>query len=304
MQLRPVTNEHSRMSPMTTRRSFLGLVGISLLCRTGWAQQGNPPQDPDELRNRGRPTGRVGAATRGAQGDLALELVAPMRGVGLTRLEQPRLYFLLSGTGTRPVRLVISTAGQPQPLIDREMSSIDLPALGAVDLRSLAVRLSPNLLHTWSVVVTLDPRSPSRDLIANALVQYRPADLTLERAVREAPMLQRYKVLADAGYWYDAVAMADDIRTHDNGAALAELLDREALRSPPIGLASMTGTTRYAELIRTSWRQSGNAGRGPVESFLHSPGARRNRNRPRPPSRIQPATATRDRGSTGPRRPE
>ena len=221
---------------MTTRRTLLGTIGVGLLGRTGWAQQNDqPPQDSGELRSRGRPTGRVGAATRGTQGDLVLELVAPLHGIGITRLDQPRLYFLLSGTGTRPVRLVISTPGQPRPLIDREMSGIGLPALGAIDLRSLSVRLSPNLLHTWSVVVTLDPRSPSRDLIANALVQYRPADPALERAVRESPLMQRHKVLMDAGYWYDAVAMAEEIRGRDNGLALAELLAREELRSPSTG---------------------------------------------------------------------
>ena len=64
---------------------------------------------------------------------------------------------------------------------------------------------------------------------------FAPADPALERAVRESPLMQRHKVLMDAGYWYDAVAMAEEIRGRDNGLALAELLAREELRSPSTG---------------------------------------------------------------------
>jgi hypothetical protein len=228
--------DDARRKGMTTRRILIGATGLGLLGETAWAQQSEPPPPrSDELRSRGRPTGRVGAATRGAQGALSLDLVAPLHGVGLTRLDQPRLLFLLSGSGTWPVRLIISTQGQPRPLVEREMSSLGPPALGAIELRSLAVRLAPNQLYTWSVVVPFDPRAPSRDLIATALIQYRPADPALEQSLREAPPLQRHRLLAAAGYWYDAVAIAEQMRGRDNGVALAELLESEQLHLPAVG---------------------------------------------------------------------
>jgi Domain of Unknown Function (DUF928) len=237
------------VSTMMTRRSFtsaaFGVIGGSVAGRPGLAQpSAEQPPEADGLRSRGRPTGRVGAATRGADGDITLDLVAPLRGIGLTRSDQPTLYYLLSGSGARPVRLVISTAGQARPLAELEVRGAGPAALGVLALRAHAIRLLPNLLNTWSVVVVLDPRAPSRDLVANALIQYRPADAALERAVREALPEQRHKVLAAAGYWYDAVALAEQARARDQGAALAELLADEALRPPPAGSRPSAGGAR------------------------------------------------------------
>jgi hypothetical protein len=45
-----------------------------------------------------------------------------------------------------------------------------------VHLRDRNVRLIANQLYVWSVVVLLDPRAPSHDLVASALIQYRPVD--------------------------------------------------------------------------------------------------------------------------------
>lgn len=226
----------------TTRRilsaTTLGLVGGALLRRgTGLAQSaggGGQQQGGDGLRNRGAPTGRIGAATRGADGGLALDLVAPLRGIGFSAADQPTLYYLLSGGAIPgPVRLAISTRGEARPLADLELPRARGGAaagLNAVRLADHRVRLEPNRLHVWSVAVVLDPRAPSRDLVASALIQHRPADPALERAVREAPPERRHAVLAEAGYWYDAVALAERNRDRDRGAALAELFAQAELR--------------------------------------------------------------------------
>jgi hypothetical protein len=155
-----------------------------------------------------------------------------LRGVGLTSIDQPTLNYLLSGRITQPMRLMISTPGQARPLADLELPRPRLPGLGVVHLRDHGVRLTPNRVHVWSVAVLLDPNNPSRDLVGSALIEYRPADGVLERAVRDAPPERRHAVLAQAGCWYDAVALAQANRDRDRGAAFAELLTQEGLRMP------------------------------------------------------------------------
>jgi hypothetical protein len=222
---------------MNTRRAFsMAAVGIAaggLLVQTGLAQPaGQQPPGMDSLRDRSTPRGRIGTNTRSDPSDhgaLALELVAPLRDVGLTMTGQPSLYYLLSGRVTQPVRWAISTPGQSRPLAYLELPRTRPAGLGIVRLRDHSVRLTSNLTHVWSVELELDPNNPSRDLVASAPIKYDPADPTLERAVREALPERRHAVLAQAGYWYDAVELAQATRDRDGGAALAELFVREKL---------------------------------------------------------------------------
>lgn len=227
---------------MATKRAFLvagfGAAATAAAQRTGLAQPaGGQPQGRDAqgetLAGRpGMPTGRVGAATRGADGEFALDLVAPLRGIGLASADQPALFFLLSGSAARPMRLSISVPGQARPLANVELPRAQPPGLGAVRLRDHGVRLPPDLLCVWSVAVALDPRAPSRDLVASALIQHRPADPALEAAAREPSLERRVAALARAGFWYDAFALAEQARRGDGGGPLARLFEQEQLRPP------------------------------------------------------------------------
>ncbi len=223
---------------MNTRRVFsmaaLGTAAGGPLVRTGLAQPaGQQPSVTDSWWDRSTPRGRIGTNTRSDPSDhgaLALELVAPLRDVGLTMTDQPSLYYLLSGRVTQPVRLAVSTPGRSRPVADLELPRARPAGLGIIRLRDHGVRLSPNLVHVWSVELELDPDNPSQDVVGSAPIQYRPAEPTLERAVREAPLERRHAVLAQAGYWYDAVELAQANRDRDGGAALAGLFVREELR--------------------------------------------------------------------------
>ena len=210
---------------MDTRRAFFaltfGAVGAAMLRQPGSAQSAAQQQGQavpeDSLQDRGAPTGRTGAATRGARsldGELALDLVAPLRGVGLTSIDQPELCYVMSGSSMQPVRLAISTPGRARPLADFPLPRIQPSELGIVRLRDHGVRLAANQLCVWSVTLVLDAHAPSQDLVGSALIRYRP-----NRSVPQAPA-----ALARAGYWYDAVALAERSQNADHGTALAALL--------------------------------------------------------------------------------
>jgi len=184
------------------------------------------------LQNRSTPRGRIGAIIRSDPGDheeLAPEIVAPLRDVGLTMTDQPSLYYLLSGRVTHPVRLAISTPGQSRPLAYFELPRTQPIGLSVVRLRDHGVRLTLNLIHVWSVELERDPNNPSLNLVASAPIKYVPADPTLERTLRETLPERRNAVLVQAHYWYDAVELAQATRDRDGGVALAELFAREEL---------------------------------------------------------------------------
>lgn len=220
---------------MGTRRAILnlalGAAGAAMAQPAGGQQQGQT-QEGGGLRDRGAPTGRTGAATRGARGadgELTLDLVAPLRGIGLTSTDQPDLCYMLSGRVAQPMRLAISTRGQARPLANLELPRGRPAGLYVIRLRDHGVRLAPNLLCIWSVTLTFDPRTPSQDLVGTALIQYQPSVAALETA-REASLNRRIDALARAGYWYDAVALAEQSKDSDHGAALALLFRQAELR--------------------------------------------------------------------------
>ena len=197
------------------------------------AQQAADQDDQDTLQPRGAPTGRVGAATRGIHPgtqNLALDLVAPPQAVGLTASDQPTLCYLLTGTATGPLHLTISMRGQARPLGDVELPR-PFSRFGVIDLHSLNIRLSPGQLYVWSVALRLDPKAPARDLVASALVQYKPGGAAFDSAVRAASAEQQHALFEQNGYWYDEVALAARNYARDKGVALTDLLGKAGLQA-------------------------------------------------------------------------
>jgi hypothetical protein len=208
------------------------LAGIGA-SRGSMAQQSADQDDQDTLAPRGAPTGRVGAATRGitrgASQNLALDLVAPSQAVGLTSVDQPTLCYLLTGTANGPLRLTISMRGQPKPLADVELPR-PLSSFGTIDLRTLNVRLAPDQLYVWSVSLRLDPKAPARDLVASALVQYKPGGPAFDNSVRAASADQQRASFEQNGYWYDEVSLAARNYALDKGSALTALMAKAGLQ--------------------------------------------------------------------------
>jgi hypothetical protein len=212
----------------------LGVLAGIWVSRGAMAQQQADDQDdPDSLKPRGAPTGRVGAATRGIQEgaqNLALDLVAPPQGVGLTSSEQPTLCYLLTGTASGPLHLTVTMRGQARPLADLQLPP-PLSRFGVIDLRTLNVRLTPGQLYVWSVTLRLDPKAPARDLVASALVQYKPGGAAFDSSVRAGSEEQQLALYDQYGYWYDQVALAARNYAHDHGTALTALLVRAGLQA-------------------------------------------------------------------------
>jgi|GEM_PF-3670518 len=179
-------------------------------------------QDLDEdLPIKGAPKGRIGGASRGPRkGDpvIVLEVLAPARSVGETASPAPTLFYRCSDAIALPMRFTVSLRGQALPVIDVPIAAPRTGGLQAVPTAALGLRLVPELVYVWSISAIRDPDSPSNDLVASALLRVRRTGAQDEVRLRAATPAQ----LAEAGFWYDAVAAAE-------GSSRAALLRQEGL---------------------------------------------------------------------------
>lgn len=181
---------------------------------------------------RGAPGGRVGGASRGgtaAQAALIIETVSPDSHAGLTASASPTLYYFVSQAVTQPVTLSIRAPNQARPIVEASLTPPRGAGVYAISLATYRVQLQPGVQYTWSVSVSVDPKSPSSDVVASATMMRIAADPAVDAAVRAATPGRRAVIYAQAGLWYDAAAAAAEAENTDGRAAFNALLDQAGL---------------------------------------------------------------------------
>jgi hypothetical protein len=185
---------------------------------------------------RGAPGGRVGGASRGtvkaAMTLPIIELLAPDGHAGLTTIATPTLYFYVSQPIFWSTRFTISAPSRPDPVIEVTIPAPRQAGVYAVRTADYHVQLQPGVLYTWSVSVILNPKAPSRDIVASASLFRATPDPVVESALRDAPPPQRATMFAQAGFWYEAVAAAADMGAFDRHATLNALMNEVGLVAP------------------------------------------------------------------------
>ena len=185
---------------------------------------------------RGAPGGRVGGASRGTVKATmplpTIELLAPDGNAGQTTSPTPILYFYVSQPITWPTQFTISAPLRPDPVIEVNIPAPQRAGVYAVRTADYRVQLQPGVLYTWSVSVILNPKAPSRDIVASASLLRTASDPTLESTLHGAPPSRRAALFAQAGFWYDAVAAAADMEAFDRHAALDALMNEVGLAEP------------------------------------------------------------------------
>jgi Domain of Unknown Function (DUF928) len=193
----------------------------------------NPDYKPPP---RGAPGGRVGGASRGTVKATmplpTIELIAPDGHAGLTTIATPALYFYVSQPISWSTRFTISAPSRPDPVIEVNIPAPRQAGVYAIRTADYHVQLQPGVPYTWSVSVILNPKAPSRDIVASASLLRATPDPVLESALRGAPANRRATLFAQAGFWYDAVAAAADMEAFDRHAALDALMNEVGLIEP------------------------------------------------------------------------
>jgi hypothetical protein len=185
---------------------------------------------------RGAPGGRVGGASRGTVKATmplpTIELLAPDWNAGQTTSAAPILYFYVSQPITWRTQFTISAPLRPDPVIEVNIPAPQQAGVYAIRAADYRVQLQPGVLYTWSVSVILNPKAPSRDIVASASLLRAASDPTLESALHGAPPSRRAALFAQAGFWYDAVAAAADMAAFDRHASLDALMNEVGLVEP------------------------------------------------------------------------
>jgi hypothetical protein len=224
---------------MIARWAVLGCVAVLLGSGAAIAQAPAPAADDAaptyKPPSRGTPGGRVGGASRGVEAAAAfptIEPLAPDRIAGQTANASPTLYYFISRPASQQLMLTISAPSVAKPLVEAAIPAPKAAGIQALRLADRAVQLQPGIVYTWSISLVLDPQARSKDIVASASIVRAALDPAVDSAARAAAPLRRAAMLAQAGFWYDAINAAVEGEAGDRHAALDALLDQVGLTEP------------------------------------------------------------------------
>ena len=160
---------------------------------------------------RGSPGGRVGGGTRGAslEAPVSLSVLVPDH-VGLTLQSQPSLYWFISRKPAQPIEFTITEKDAIKPLVEARLSPLEKPGIQCIRLADHGIQLRPNVLYKWFVAVITDTDRRSRDILSGGMIEVVAASPELSTKINQAPKAQQPFVLAEEGFWYDALAGVSD----------------------------------------------------------------------------------------------
>jgi len=192
------------------------LAGLPLLADEPRAGDSKPEPLVYVPPDVGAPPTRTLAAVRGRGDPAALQVLAPEQ-TGLTREEQPTLFWYLPAPSEVPVEVTLIDDRSVEPLLEAELGPIDGAGLHALDLAAYDVQLEPGVEYQWAVAQVVDPGQRSADLVSSATIAHRPGGPAVPETAGGSPPMDELGALAGAGYWYDVVALLAEAIAADPG---------------------------------------------------------------------------------------
>lgn len=154
---------------------------------------------------RGMPTRRASAATRTTDAGAAFVSVLAPETLGLTTQSQPTLYWYLSSTADRRVVITVIDEESIDPVLEITKAAPETPGLQVLDLAELGVRLEPGREYEWEVALIDDADNRYQDVYSRGAIERIDPPSGIAQALDGRSPLERAKVLAEAGIWYDAI---------------------------------------------------------------------------------------------------
>ncbi len=153
---------------------------------------------------RGGSTGtRMGGGTRGASAAPRIAVLAPDH-IGLTTRAQPSLVWYLSEQTRAPVELTVIADNAVEPLAVKRLPSPQRAGIHVEDLAKHGIQLAEGTIYNWYVALVLDPKARDSDVVAGGAIERRAPTPELTAALEAGQ--PSYRVLAENGIWYDAIA--------------------------------------------------------------------------------------------------
>src|SRR5262249_23722228 len=164
-------------------------------------------------RGLGAPTAgrRVGGGTRGTNKSVPILSVLAPDHTGLTTREQPDLYWFASNLVTNPVELTLTREKSDVPILEKRLPVPTKAGIQRVRLSDYDVKLVPGERYHWSIVLVLDPKRRSKDIIAvGAIERVERANMNAT-TLAAAPTTDAFYRFAADGLWYDAVMVISEL---------------------------------------------------------------------------------------------
>ena len=151
----------------------------------------------------------------------------------MTAEDQPPLVWYLSKATSLPLEFTVLEGIGVDPILEVPLSS---PAEAGVHLISLGeydLKFEQGKTYQWFVSLIPDPARRSKDIIAGGMLEVMSLPENIAEAVKQATPQEATKILANAGFWYDAIgAISHEIQSdpsdqalHDVRASLLEQVD-------------------------------------------------------------------------------
>lgn len=229
--------------------SSLLLAAPSVLANShGGYRPRNPSRPPTTTSGS---TGTRGGCTGAAA--TTLTALAPENFVGETVSERPTFAWYVPDGPSRPIEFYLYEVGANQsPVLLHRAELASTPHLMTYTLPQTQAALIPGKEYVWQVRLLCNPAFPSRSLEAKATIKRVPMPAGMS-GITGSDRLQQATRLAQAGIWYDALALALENRTSDYWLQLlSDLIQFEPPASPEQGV----GQRDRLQQIITSEQQS------------------------------------------------
>ncbi|MBE9178155.1 DUF928 domain-containing protein [Oculatella sp. LEGE 06141] len=196
-----------------------------------------PPPPTDQGAPRGR---SQGGASRGSceqyQELTALVPTPEGRVWGLTASEHPTLWFYLPSALTADVAIeFVLQDATDQELYRTQFTSDTQPGLIRLAVPDTAPAMEPDKPYFWTLAIYCNPARPSESVFVQGTVQRLRLTPNQQRQFAAAAPLERSRLYAASGLWYDSLTMLADLRATD--PAQAETAWLELLRQ--VGLEAV-----------------------------------------------------------------
>ena len=169
----------------------------------------------------GAPSVRVTGGSRGA-GDatITLDVLAP-DDIGVTTQEQPSLFWFQSKPADAKFELTLLQENKVKPLVQVMVERSTKAGIQRLKLSDHGAKLTPGVEYQWVVALVTDPENRSSDLVASGVIKRIEPSAELKDKVTKSTPSSLAGVYAEAGIWYDALAvLSDQIESHPENKSL------------------------------------------------------------------------------------
>ena len=153
---------------------------------------------------------RVTGGSRGTgEKAVTLDVLAPDE-IGVTTQEQPSLFWFQSRPADAKFELTLLQEKKAKPIVRVSVERSTKAGIQRLKLSEHGAKLAPGVEYQWVVALVTDPDNRSTDLVASGVIKRIDASAELKQKIASAAPASLAGVYAEAGIWYDALAVLSD----------------------------------------------------------------------------------------------